>query len=262
MGMLPRSFQRTFDRLQRDLDPKTEEELVRRYRRSRANTVTAIQFLLVLILVPLLTQQLAKHFVVMPFLDQIRGGEPVEMFINAEMKEEALEEIGSYEEELKFQALVNKAPFISDEEREELVKLKAIEVTEAFRAKSKIAVSNVYADLIALGVFLIVLVFSRRQIAALKAFVGSLSSGLSDAAKAFVLILASDIVVGFHSPHGWEVLLEGVAGHLGIAASHSGISVFIATVPVVMDTAFKYWIFSSLTKLSPSTVATLKEMDE
>jgi hypothetical protein len=85
--------------------------------------------------------------------------------------------------------------------------------------------------------------------------------GLSDSAKAFIIILSTDIFVGFHSPHGWEVLLEGLANHLGVAANHSMISLFIATVPVVGDTILKYWIFQSLSKMSASTVATLKEMD-
>ena len=68
--------------------------------------------------------------------------------------------------------------------------------------------------------------------------------------------------VGFHSPHGWEVLLESLSNHLGVAANHSAISLFIATVPVVMDTMMKYWIFRYLSRMSASTVATLKEMNE
>jgi hypothetical protein len=28
--------------------------------------------------------------------------------------------------------------------------------------------------------------------------------GLSDSAKAFIIILFTDMFVGFHSPHGWE----------------------------------------------------------
>jgi hypothetical protein len=70
------------------------------------------------------------------------------------------------------------------------------------------------------------------------------------------------IFVGFHSPHGWEVILEGFAGHLGLAANQSLISLFIATVPVILDTMFKYWIFRYLSRVSPSAVATLRNMNE
>nr|WP_298908966.1 hypothetical protein [uncultured Nostoc sp.] len=86
--------------------------------------------------------------------------------------------------------------------------------------------------------------------------------GLSDSAKAFLIILFTDIFVGFHSPDGWEVLLEGLAEHLGLPASRNTIFFFIATFPVILNTIFKYWIFRYLSRLSPSALATLKEMDE
>ena len=39
-------------------------------------------------------------------------------------------------------------------------------------------------------------------------------------------------------------------------------SLFVATFPVFLDTVFKYWIFRSLNKISPSTVATYHNMIE
>ncbi|MEM9151876.1 MAG: proton extrusion protein PcxA, partial [Cyanobacteria bacterium P01_F01_bin.3] len=83
-----------------------------------------------------------------------------------------------------------------------------------------------------------------------------------DSAKAFIIILLTDTFVGFHSPHGWEVLLEGVADHLGLPANRNFIFLFIATFPVILDTVFKYWIFRYLNRISPSAVATYKTMNE
>jgi len=37
---------------------------------------------------------------------------------------------------------------------------------------------------------------------------------------------------------------------------------FIATIPVILDTLFKYWIFRYLNRLSPSAVATYRTMNE
>jgi hypothetical protein len=71
-----------------------------------------------------------------------------------------------------------------------------------------------------------------------------------------------NIFVGFHSPHGWEVILEEISAHFGIAANHNAIFLFIATFPVILDTVFKYWIFRYLNQISPSAVATLKNMNE
>jgi CemA family len=289
-----------------------EEEVLKKFRTSRAKTTMAVQFLLTLMLVPLLTQQLSKHFIVRPILDRMGGEETAQVFLNSEMKEEAFKELQTYEESLKFDALIHISPLIGEaksekpepseaksekpaepseaksekpaepsevrsekpatepaktpeqaaEEREKLVQEKAIEIAEQFRGRSKDAVSNVFADIIATGAFVLILLTNRNQIAVLKSFMDDVVFGLSDSAKAFILILMTDIFVGFHSPHGWEVLLEGMAGHLGVAANASMISLFIATVPVVMDTVFKYWIFRYMSRMSPSTVATYKGMNE
>jgi hypothetical protein len=86
--------------------------------------------------------------------------------------------------------------------------------------------------------------------------------GLSDSAKAFIIILFTDIFVGFHSPHGWEVILEGLSHHWGLPANRDFIFLFIATFPVILDTIFKYWIFRYLNRISPSAVATYHNMNE
>ena len=68
--------------------------------------------------------------------------------------------------------------------------------------------------------------------------------------------------VGFHSPHGWEILLEEIAEHLGLVPERDVMFVFIATFPVILDTVCKYWIFRYLSRISPSALATFKEMNE
>ncbi|NJO41778.1 MAG: proton extrusion protein PcxA [Cyanobacteria bacterium CRU_2_1] len=260
-GVLPRSIRKTIDKIKNDLDPEAEKEVVNNFRRSRAKTVIALRLLALLVIVPLLTQQISKNFLFLPIVGNFRG-EEAPAFINTEMKEEALEELHIFEEELKLDSLISSAPPIAPEVIEEQVKHKAVEIEEEFRHKSNGAISNILADMLALVGFALVLLFRRSDIAVLKSFIDGLVSGLSDSAKAFAIILSTDMFVGFHSPHGWEVVLEGLANHLGVAANHSMISLFIATVPVVGDTAFKYWIFRSLSRMSPSTVATLKEMNE
>ncbi|WP_017318455.1 hypothetical protein [Mastigocladopsis repens] len=261
-GVLPKSIKKTLDKVKNDLSPGAEEDVVNAFRRSRAQTVIALRLLALLIIVPLLTQQISKNFLILPIVEKYRGGEEAQVFLNSEMKEEALEELHMFKEELELESLIGSAPRLSAEALEEQVKHKAVEIAEEFRHKSHSAVSNVFADIVALFAFALVLLFRRQDIAVLKSFIDNIVYGLSDSAKAFAIILTTDIFVGFHSPHGWEVLLESLAAHLGVAANRSAISLFIATVPVVADTMVKYWIFRSLSRMSPSTMATLKEMDD
>ena len=264
-GVLPRSILNTVDRIKRDLDfrPESEREVLQSYRSSKSRTFIASRFLLLLIIAPLLTQLIAKNFVVGPIVDHYRTeNEAVATFLNSEMEDEALDELQRFEQRIRFEVLIGKAQPKDDAEIQEQVKEKAAEIEEDFRRQSADAVKNVFADLVALLAFAIVVASSKREIAILKSFIDEVVYGLSDSAKAFVIILFTDIFVGFHSPHGWEVLLEGTAKHLGLPPSHDFIFLFIATFPVILDTIFKYWIFRYLNRVSPSAVATYKNMNE
>ncbi|MBN3990332.1 MAG: proton extrusion protein PcxA [Nostoc sp. NMS2] len=260
--VLPGSIGRTINRIKGDFSPQGEEEFVRNYRISQNRTRIGVKFLLTLMIVPLLTQILSKEFLVTSILEKTRGENTSQIFINSDMEKEALHELSNFQHNLRFESLLNHAPALSPEVIKEKVKDKAIEIAEEFNIKTKSAVSNVFADLISLISFSMIIVFSKREIVIVKSFIDNIVYGLSDSAKAFIIILFTDIFVGFHSPDGWEVLLEGFAEHLGLQASRNAIFLFIATFPVILNTIFKYWIFRYLSRLSPSALATLKEMDE
>lgn len=262
VGFSPKSIGKTITRVTREVDPEREAEVVNKFRRSRTKTRIAVRTILMLVLVPVLTQQVSKHFLINPIVDQVRPGNESQIFLNIELKEEALHELQSFEEELKFDSLIYKTPQLTPEAVEERVKHKAAKLAEDYHSRSNSAISNVFADMLALGAFGLVAFTNKKGIAALKSCIDDVVSGINDSAKAFILILFTDLFVGFHSPHGWEVILEGLASHLGIPASRDFIFLFIATVPVIMDTIFKYWIFRYMCSLSPSAVATYKNMNE
>jgi hypothetical protein len=261
-NVLPRSILRTVDRIRQDLDPNAEEQVVKEFRSSRGRTTTALKFLLLLIIVPLLTQQFAKNYVVGPIVDYTRTQQEAGIFLNLEMEEEALHELQQYEERLRFEVLIGKVEPIREAEIEERVVEKATEIEEAYRRRSADSIKNVFSDMLAVGAFVLLLVNQKSGILTLKSFMDEIVYGLSDSAKAFIIILFTDMFVGFHSPHGWEVLLEGLSRHLGFPANREFIFLFIATFPVILDTVFKYWIFRYLNRISPSAVATYKNMNE
>ncbi|OUL26767.1 proton extrusion protein PcxA [Nostoc sp. T09] len=261
-GFLPRSIGRTINKIQADLSPQAEEQFVRDYQISRKRTRIALRFFLILILVPLLTQHFSKQLLISPLVERARGETTAQIFLNTDMEEKALSELKSFENRLKLESLLHNSPALSSEGVQEQIREKAIEIAEEFSHESNSAISNVFADLLSLVAFGVVVAMSKKEIVIVKSFIDNIVYGLSDSAKAFLIILFTDIFVGFHSPHGWEVLLEGFAEHLGLPANRSAIFLFIATFPVILDTIFKYWIFRYLSRLSPSALATFKEMNE
>lgn len=262
--VLPRSILRTFSRIQQELDPQAEEKVVKNFRNSKIKTIISLKFILTLIIVPILTQQVTKNFIVGPLVDHFRNETVAveNIFLNLDLEEEAFIELKRFEEQLHFRSLLEFGPKISPEEKEEKVKEKATEIAEEYRHRGANAIKNIFADLLSLVAFGLVILTNKQDIIILKSFMDDIVYGLSDSAKAFIIILFSDIFVGFHSPHGWEVILEGVSRHLGLPENRDFIFLFIATFPVILDSVIKYWIFRYLNRISPSAVATLRGMNE
>ncbi|MFM2061161.1 MAG: hypothetical protein RLZZ507_831 [Cyanobacteriota bacterium] len=261
-GVLPRSILTTITRLQAELDPSSEKEVVQNFRQNQRITIISVRFILLLIIIPLLTHQIAKAVVVGPLVENFRNSETQEIFINEEMEEEALVELQRFEERIKFENMISDAPLLSSEALEIQMQEKAQEVAEEFRRESANAIKNVFADIFSVVAFIWLLIISKSSISVLKDFFDHVVYGLSDSAKAFIIILFTDVFVGFHSPHGWEVILEGLSRHWGLPANRDFIFLFIATFPVILDTIFKYWIFRYLNRISPSAVATYHNMNE
>ena len=262
VNLLPRSLLGTLNRITKELDPEAEKEVVKNFRNSKVKTVISLRFILLLILVPLLTNQLSKNFIVGPVVDYFRVKENAPVFLNINLEEEAFQELERFEQHLKFERLIGRAPSLSLEETENKIAEKAVELAEEYRTESGGAIKNIFADLISCIAFAAIILTNKKEIEILKSFMDDVIYGLSDSAKAFVIILFTDVFVGFHSPHGWEVILEGVSRHLGLPENRQFIFLFIATFPVILDTVFKYWIFRYLNRSSPSAVATYKNMNE
>lgn len=271
-GILPRSILSTINRLRRDLDPDGVTDAVQDFEARRMRSKIAVRFILTLIAVPILVQLSVRNFVLTDRLilgqniqKQFAIVTPAKIFLNGEMTENALKALAQYEERLKFENILKEAigqEGLSPEIREEKVREKVNLLAKDYSQRSASAIKNWIADLAGVATFSIILIKGKREMRVVTGFMDEITYGLSDSAKAFIIILFTDMFVGFHSPHGWEVLLEGIADHLGIAPSRSYTSLFIATFPVILDTIFKYWIFRHLNRISPSAVATYKEMNE
>ena len=264
-GVLPRSFLRTFNRIKREIDPnsyETEEEVLSRFRSSRNKTAVSIKFFLILIIAPLLTHQVTKSFIVSPLVDSYFSHHEQVIFINTNLEEEAFIELQRFEESLRFRSLLGLAPALSEAESEAEIQAKALEIAEDFRYRSSDAIENIFADIFSLVAFATIIFTSKREISIVKSFIDEVVYGLSDSAKAFLIILVTDMFVGYHSPHGWEVILEGIAKHFGLPENREFDFLFIATFPVILDTVLKYWIFRYLNRISPSAVATYRNMNE
>nr|YP_010286806.1 envelope membrane protein [Hydrocharis dubia]UKT60847.1 envelope membrane protein [Hydrocharis dubia] len=105
-------------------------------------------------------------------------------------------------------------------------------------------------------------ILRNEELVILNSWVQEFLSNLSDTIKAFSILLVTDLWIGFHSPHGWELLIGSVYNDFGLAHNDQIISGLVSTFPVILDTIVKYGIFHYLNRLSPSLVVIYHSMNE
>lgn len=261
-GLVPRSIPRTLDRVRKELFPSAEELVIQEFRMSRYQTLASMRFVLGVLCAPWLVSWAVRIWLVQPAATALWNGSPHELFLHRTQEERAFGEMQAFQEKIYFEVLVGEAPDPRPGAVQARLDAKAHDLAEAYNQNAIDSITNLVSDGVALGTLAVLLSLATPQIAVLKSFVDELVYSLSDATKAFVIILVTDVLVGFHSPHGWELVLELLLTHLGLPESKEFIFLFVATFPVILDTVFKYWIFRYLNQISPSAVATYHNMNE
>ena len=139
---------------------------------------------------------------------------------------------------------------------------KTIELALRYNNQSIEAITNFFADLISFITLCYLLFALEIQINITKSFLLECFFGLDDSKKSLLILLITDLLVGYHSSNLWELFFEFLFTHYGLPESQTGIFLLVATLPVLIDVLFKYLIFRHLNRSSPATVATYRAMIE
>lgn len=285
IGIIPRSIIRTLNRFRLQLFPTSNSLILQEFQISRYQVLVSVQCLFSLIFIPLLVTFLAKTFIFFPLTEYIWNTQNEDLFLNSYLEKEALTELQDFEEQLYFEYFVSPSTYETPtwasyqtetkilnsqsfstlsfpEILKSEIQKKTLELATVYNQKSIEAVINLFSDFLSFGTFALLVRTLKPQIIILKSFLLESIYSLSDTSKSFLLILVTDLLVGFHSPRGWELFLELVLNRFGFPHDENFIFLFVATLPVLLDTVFKYWIFRYLNKISPSTVATYHAMIE
>nr|YP_009338764.1 chloroplast envelope membrane protein [Carissa macrocarpa]ANZ53286.1 chloroplast envelope membrane protein [Carissa macrocarpa] len=105
-------------------------------------------------------------------------------------------------------------------------------------------------------------ILGNEELVILNSWAQEFLYNLSDTVKAFSILLLTDLCIGFHSPHGWELMIGSVYKDFGFVQNDQIISGLVSTFPVILDTVFKYWIFRYLNRVSPSLVVIYHSMND
>lgn len=139
---------------------------------------------------------------------------------------------------------------------------KLFQIAMKYNKESIQAITDLIGDLLTLITIRLLFIWLEPQIFILKGFLMECFFSLSDANKSLLMLLFADLLVGYHSPRGWKLATELMLQHYGLPENSIFIGFFIGTMPVLIDSVFKYWVFRHLNSMSPSTVVTYHALIE
>nr|UEC45570.1 chloroplast envelope membrane protein [Coronanthera pulchra] len=105
-------------------------------------------------------------------------------------------------------------------------------------------------------------ILGNEELVILNSWAQEFLYNLSDTVKAFSILLLTEVSIGFHSPHGWELMIGSVYKDFGFVHNDQIISGLVSTFPVILETLLLYWIFRYLNRVSPSLVVIYHSMND
>ncbi|GAB2276238.1 hypothetical protein Dimus_010971 [Dionaea muscipula] len=242
---------------------REDEDILYEDRVFRYASLRSAKFLATLIIIPWALDFLVHDYLLMPFLDRYVKTVPLVaeiLDVRKSQKLEIVHELKLEKARFRLEAEIGVAPPLSEDDIFFELRQKAIELRDGKRLENRRAFAYIWSDLL-FGISLFILLYLNQSEIALLKFTGyKILNNISDAGKAFLIILIADISVGYHSEVGWQALCEILLEHYGLEVDQSAITIFVCLFPVTIDACVKLWLFRFLPGLSPNISKIVQEM--
>nr|QKV47098.1 chloroplast envelope membrane protein [Tectaria decurrens] len=260
ISLVPRSVTRTLSRFRAELTNQSSVLVRNDFDLTRNQALVSLQYVGCFLLLPLTIPISFKNW----FLESwIRGWWNItetQVFINPFQEERALKQLREAEALLW---LDNATECLADTQLQNFDANACDETTQLAAVYDELNIQlllQLATDLTSIAIPTLLFVTGRKRLAVSNSRIQESFYSLNDTMKAFSILSLTDLCVGFHSPHGWEIVIGTLFEHFGLIPDKYVISRLVSTFPVILDTVSKYWIFRHLNRTSPSIVATYHTM--
>lgn len=262
LGLVPRSITRTLSRFQTELEGRSASLVLPEFRLAKYQALASLQYIFFLIICPWIVSITCKILLIEPSIQNWWNTSQSQVFLSFSQEEKALRRLQEVEELLWLDIIMADSSTRQPQDLSAQIHQKTIDLVEQYNQESIDTILNLFTNLIAIVIIIFLLVWGKKRLAIFNSWIQEVFYSLSDTMKAFFILLLTDLCIGFHSPHGWEILIGFLLEHLGFSHNKHIISCFVSTFPVILDTVFKYWIFRHLNRISPSIVVSYHTMNE
>nr|UAT96805.1 chloroplast envelope membrane protein [Elaphoglossum marginatum var. marginatum] len=260
ISLVPRSLTRTLSRFRAELTNQSSMLVRNDFDLTRNQALVSLQYVGCFLLFPLTIPISFKNL----FLESwIRGWWHItqtQVFINPIQEEKALKQLREAEALLW---LNDATEHLANRQLQNFDANAYDETTQLAAMYDELNIQlllQLVTDVISIATPILLFITGRKRLAVSNSRIQESFYSLNDTMKAFSILLLTDLCVGFHSPHGWEIVIGSLFEHFGLIPNRYVISRLVSTFPVILDTVSKYWIFRHLNRTSPSIVATYHTM--
>lgn len=263
IGLLPRSITRTLSRFGAELMNQSSSLVLQEFRLAKYQALASLQYIGCLIIIPLSISIFSQKCFSEPLINYWWNNYQSQIFLTSFQEEKALEKLQEIEELFWLDKIIVNSSLPSQSQNfTGEIHQQTMELVENYNDDSIKTISHLSTDIIYFITLTGSFILGKERLVILNSWVQELFYSLSDTMKAFFILLLTDLCIGFHSPHGWELVISSCLEHFGFVHNKRVISCFVSTFPVILDTVFKYLIFRHLNRISPSIVATYHTMNE
>nr|YP_009690846.1 chloroplast envelope membrane protein [Oleandra articulata]QEG57626.1 chloroplast envelope membrane protein [Oleandra articulata] len=260
ISLVPRSVTRTLSRFRAELTNQSSVLVRNDFDLTRNQALVSLQYVGCFLLLPLTIPISFRNW----FLESwIRGWWNItqtQVFINPFQEEKALKQLREAEALLW---LDNATECLADTHLQNFDVNAYDETARLAAVYDEVNIQlllQLVTDVISIVIPALLFITGRKRLAVSNSRIQESFYSLNDTMKAFSILSLTDLCVGFHSPHGWEIVIGTLFEHFGLIPDKCVISRLVSTFPVILDTVSKYWIFRHLNRTSPSIVATYHTM--
>nr|YP_010161098.1 chloroplast envelope membrane protein [Abies delavayi]QRH16846.1 chloroplast envelope membrane protein [Abies delavayi]QRH18775.1 chloroplast envelope membrane protein [Abies delavayi] len=261
MGPIPNSITRTLSRFRTELTSESGLLAIRELEVAEYKASASLRYLACLVVLPWLIPISLRKGLEPWVTNWWNTGQSHKIFDYLQ-EENALGRFEKIEELFLLERMLEDSSGTHSQDLRIEMKKETIQLVEMYNEDCIQIISHLLTNLIGFASISAYLILGNKKIAIINSWIQELFYSLSDTMKAFSILLATDLCIGFHSPHGWEMMIDSISENYGFAHNERIISGLVSTFPVISDTIFKYWIFRRLNSISPSLVVIYHSMNE
>lgn len=262
ISLIPRSVTRTLSRFEAESTSQSSSLILNDFGLAKNQALASLRYIGCLLLFPFTIPISIKSRFLEPWIRSWWNISQPQIFINSFQEERALERLRKVEALLWLNDATGNSVDTQLWNYDTNAYNETIRLAVMYNEANIQLLLQLVTDVISIATPVFLFIMGRKRLAVLNSRIQELFYSLNDTMKAFSILPLTDLCVGFHSPHGWEIFIGSSFEHFGLAPNKYVISCFVSTFPVISDTVFKYWIFRHLNRTSPSIVATYHTMSE